>query len=124
MNKWLIIFLIATSSLQAYAFEDYIVSTKGKLTDIRIQDNKILDVSPITTIMNSKNTLLFHPLQTGKTRVSVLKNNKDRYYFNVEIEENETKIESQGDFEILSIDNPPEGYVLDFPPIKTSKEEG
>ena len=113
MNK-----LILFSNLQANAFEDYIISTNGKLTDISIENNKIVDVYPLITVMNEKNTLMLSPLQVGKTRVCVLKNDKEKIMFNVEVKENETIIDEVEGFDILSLDSPiKEEFQLDEPPI-------
>ena len=129
MKKWLIIALIFLSTLQAQAFEDYIIVTKGKLTNIKIEDNTIVDVCPLITIMNNKNTLIVHPLKQGKTSFSVLKNGKEKIIFDVEVQENKTKIGEVKSFEILSLDNPPEDkkedLFLDLPPmLNTNYKEG
>ena len=87
MKKFL--FLLCLIILPAQAFEDCVISTDGKLTDISIEQNDIIDVYPIFTIMNEKNTLFVHPLKAGKTRFCVLKNGKHG-------------------FEILGLDIPPE----------------
>ena len=118
MKKWFITSLILFSSLQTYAFEDYIITTKGKLTDISIEDNTIVDVCPLITILNDKNTLLVTPLKTGKTRFCVLKNTKEKVMFNIEITGNKTIIDNVNGFEILSIDQPGTGeFELDKPPM-------
>ena len=118
MKKFLLLALIISSTLQTYAFEDYILSTKGKLTNISIEDNTIVDVYPLITIMNNKNTLFISPLKVGKTRFSVLKNGKEKVIFNVEIEENKTFIKEVEGFEMLSLDMPEESnFVLDEPPM-------
>ena len=116
MNKWLITSLIFLSALQAQAFEDCIITTKGKLTDISIEDNKIVDVCPLITVGNDKNTLMVSPLKSGKTRFCVLKNNKDIVMFNIEITENKTKIDDVKGFEIFTLDSPFEDIILDLPP--------
>ena len=123
MKKWLVIAFILSINLQALAFEDYVVTTNGKLTKIEVFDNKILDVYPITTISNDKNTIFFHPLGVGKTKVSVLKNNKEKVFFNVDIKEDFTDIEKVEGFEIFSIDSPPESIELDLPPMKFNTKE-
>ena len=118
MKNFLLLALIISSTLQTYAFEDYILSTKGKLTNISIEDNTIVDVYPLITIMNNKNTLFISPLKIGKTRFSVLKNGKEKVIFNVEIEENKTFIKEVEGFEMLSLDMPEESnFVLDEPPM-------
>ena len=122
MRKLLLILLMFLTSLQVLAFEDYVVMTNGKLTDISIEDNTVIDVCPLVTISNSKNTLIVSPLKVGKTRFCVLKNDKEIVMFNVEVNENKTKIDDVKGFEILAIDAPFEEFVLDLPPqIKGGK---
>lgn len=118
MKKLLIALIFLTSS-SAFAFEDCIVTTSGKLTDISIEDNTVLNVHPLITIMNEKNTLLVQPLKEGQTRFCVLKDGKDKVMFNVKIEQNKTVINDVEGFDILSIDEPPaeEEFELDSPPM-------
>ena len=103
--------------------EDCIISTDGKLTDISIEHNDIIDVYPLITIMNEKNTLIVHPLKEGKTSFSVLKNGRDKKTFNVKVTPSNTFIEAVEGFEIMPLDNPPDNYEyeLDIPP-EISKE--
>ena len=111
--------LIFFMQLQAQALEDCIITTKGKLTDIKIEDNTVLNVYPLITIMNDKNTLMVTPLKTGKTSFSVLKNSKERIEFQVEIGENSTYIKEVKGFDILTIDEPESSeFKLDEPPTK------
>lgn len=116
----LIISLISTNSV--FAFEDCLIITDGKLSDIKIENNKIIDVYPLITVMNDKNTLMVHPLAVGKTRFCTLKNGKNIAVFTVEVKEDETLIDEIDGFEILPIDEPPEffDYELDLPPIGTN----
>lgn len=123
MKKLSLIILILFLQLQAYALEDCIIMTQGKLTDIKIEDNTLLNVYPLITIMNDKNTLMVSPLKEGKTSFSVLKNNKERFVFEVEITKNETFIKEVKGFEILTIDEPETNkFKLDEPPIKLGGE--
>ena len=119
MKKILTTIFLLCFTLQARAFEDYIIATNGKLTDISIEDNTIIDVYPLITIMNDKNTLIVSPLKTGKTRFCVLKNNKEKFMFNVEVSQNKTTIDDVKGFEILSIDvlQKEEELILDEPPL-------
>ncbi len=119
MIKKIFILLIILFTLQsAEAFEDCIITNDGKLTDISIEHNDIADVYPLITIMNDRNTLIVHPLKAGKTRVCVLKNNKEKVMFNIEVTEEKTIIDEVKGFDILTIDAPPEvyEYELDLPP--------
>ena len=124
IKKLCFTFLILFLGLHVHAFEGYIVTTDGKLTDISIEDNKIIDVYPLVTIMNQKNTLIVHPLKEGKTTFSVLKNNKQKYEFDVVVRKNETIVTGSDKFEILSIDLPPvQNEILDLPPQIQSEGE-
>lgn len=118
MKKLLLILCI--SMLPAQAFEDCVVSTNGKLSDISIENNEIIDVYPLYTVMNEKNTLFVHPLKVEKTRFCVLKNAKEIVMFNVDVTEENTVIDDVDGFDILTIDAPPqinEEFELDFPPL-------
>lgn len=117
-KKLILIILIFFLTLQVQAFEDYVIMTNGKLTDISIEDNSVIDVYPLITVMNDKNTLMLSPLKIGKTRFCVLKNNKEKVMFNVEVLEEKTIISEARGFEILSLDDPEgEKFELDEPPI-------
>lgn len=108
-------FLTFTSKVNAY--EDYLLISNGKLSDISIEDNTVVNVYPIITLMNNKNTLMITPLKTGKTRVCVLKNNKDIVMFNIVVEENKTLIDEVKGFDIFALDTPDiEQLELDEPP--------
>ncbi len=118
MRKFLL--LLSLIMLPSNAFQDCIITTKGKLSDISIEHNDIIDVYPLFTVMNEKNILFVHPLKEGSTRLCVLKNNKNIVMFNVEVKSDETIISEVEGFEIFSIDEPPELYneefELDLPP--------
>ena len=116
-----LIFLLSANTV--FAFQDCIIESDGKLTDISIENNTIVDVCPIFTIMNEKNTLYVHPLKEGQTRICVLKDGKQKVMFNIEITENETKIDDIEGFDILTIDEPPEEIDIDEPPEGLGNEK-
>ncbi len=116
-----LIFLLSTSTV--FAFQDCIIESDGKLTDISIENNTIVDVYPIFTVMNERNTLYVHPLKEGQTRICVLKNGKQKVMFNVQITENETKIDDVDGFDVLTIDEPPEEIDIDEPPEGLGEEK-
>ena len=103
---------------QVQAFEDYIITTDGKLTQISIENNQIIDVFPLITILNEKNTLIVHPLKEGITAFTVKKNGQEKFMFNILVEEDKTEISPNDGFEILPIDEPPiiMDYMIDEPP--------
>ena len=106
------------TALSTYAYEDCIITNNGKLTDISIEDNTIIDVYPLVTVMNDKNTLIVHPLKSGKTRFCVLKNNKNISMFTVEVNEFNTTINAPEGFEVFTLDKPTDDFEfeLDEPP--------
>ena len=110
--------LFIFSTLQSQAFEDCLILSDTKLVDIRIENNKIIDVYPLITVLNEKNILVVHPLTTGTTRFSILKNDKERVNFHVYVENNKTHIGEVKGFSILPLDEPPlsEEFELDLPP--------
>lgn len=113
-----LIALIITQNLQAQALEDCIITTNGQLTDIQIENNTIIDVFPLITVLNEKNTLIVHPLKTGITCFTVIKNLKEKALFHVKVTETETLIKEVDGYDIFSLDIPPdkESFELDLPP--------
>ncbi len=119
LKKCTILLIMLITTLGAQAFEDCIITTDGKLTDINIENNQIVNVSPLVTIMNERDTIIIQPLQVGKTTFSVVKDAETKIVFDVEITPNETIIKNVEGFEIFQLDNPPEflDCDLDEPPI-------
>ena len=102
IKKFALIFSILLITQSVQAFEDCIVTNNGKLTDISIEDNTVVDVYPLITVMNEKNTLIVHPIKKGKTRFCVLKNNKNISMFTVEVSEFNTTVNAPEGFEVLT----------------------
>lgn len=126
MKKYILILLFSILNLPVFAFEDCVISTNGKLTNIKIQNNDIIDVCPLITIMNDRNTLFVHPLKSGSTKFTIIKNGKDKYLFNVKVSEDSTQIDEVKGFDILTIDCPPRAYEyyfdLDEPPANSEDD--
>jgi len=126
-NLFIFLGLLIFTNLQAQAFEDCIIMADVPLVDIRIENNKIIDVCPLVTVMNEKNILIVHPMLEGITRFSVWKNYKEQVIFNVEVTESNTYIAPVDGFNIFTLDEPPqeEDFVLDLPPgLANSSEIG
>ena len=125
IKKLLYTFMFFTIILQANAFEDSIITTNGKLSNIKIEDNTIIEIYPLITIMNEKNTIIVQPLKEGFTTFTVMKNGKQEYKFEVNVNKKNTQISNNEDFEILSLDIPPQEELefLDFPPEKILEVE-
>lgn len=105
--------------LAGQTYEDCIITNNGKITDINIEDNSVIDVYPLVTIMNEKNTLIVHPLKAGKTRFCALKNEKQLVLFEVYATEFDTKVNAPKGFEVLTLDPPTDEFEfeLDTPPM-------
>ncbi len=121
-NKKFLLSLLAAQLLSctpSLAFEDYMLMTNGRLGDISIENNKIVDVYPLITVMNEKNTLIIHPLMKGSTRFCVLKNGKEKVMFSVTVADDKTTVSDVEGFSVLRIDAPPEiyEYDIDMPPM-------
>ncbi len=118
-NLAILLTLLIFQTSSCFAFEDGFISANKKLSDIKIEDNTVIDVFPLYTVMNEKNSLIVHPLKEGNTSFSVLKGGKDIVLFNVNVTEDETKISEADGFDVFQIDCPPNyyEYLLDEPPI-------
>ena len=122
IKKFLTILFMLITVTSAFAFEDSVIFSDGRLTDIKIKDNAIIDVYPLVTINNDKNTLFVHPLKEGETQFCTLKNGKNIVVFNVKVTKDKTFVEAKKGFEILSIDSPAFDYTIDKPPVKLKKD--
>lgn len=118
MRFLLLIVSIFILSAHVFAYESCIISADGKLTDISIEDNTIVDVYPLITIMNEKNTLFIQPIKTGETQVCLLKDGKEKVLFKVLVKNDETLITGLNGFEVFSLDDPPGVFEIDEPPTK------
>ena len=123
MNKFLTTIFILCFSLQAQAFEDFILSTDGKISNIKIENSSIVNINPLTTILNEKNTLFIIPQKLGETSFSLQKNN-ETFKFSIKIDEEETTISEIDGFEIVSLDSHPVilDCEIDAPPEFKPKE--
>ena len=119
-TQYSLLLCLTILSSPVFAYQDLIITTDGRLTDISIKNNKLVDVYPLITVMNEKNTLIVHPLTVGSTRICVLKNNKNIFMFNIKITKDETIIDEVEGFDILPIDKPfkdEDKFELDKPQI-------
>ena len=106
-----------------FSYEDCIIASDGKLTNIKIEDNTVVDVCPLITIMNEKNILVVHPLKTGQTKVCILKNDKEIIDFEVNVKDQETIVEEVEGLEVLTLDAPDEPIEIDEPPLLEEVKE-
>ena len=122
MIKKILIFSIFLTTLSAHAYEDCIITSDGKLTDIKIQDPSVVNIYPVVTVMNEKNTFIIHPLKEGKTSVCVLKEGSNIIDFEVSVKGDETVVEEVDGLEFLTLDEPETPFELDTPPSVKQKE--
>ena len=117
-NVFKILVMLFLTTLQSQAFEDCIIVSDEPLVDIKIENNKIIDVCPLITVMNEKNILIVHPLSEGVTCFTVWKGYKEKLFFNVKVSETQTFIPEVDGVSIFTMDEPPEGdsSFLDLPP--------
>ena len=122
--KSLLLFFFLLFMQSVFAYEDCIITAEGRMSDIKIQHNDIIDVFPLITVMNDKNTIIVHPLKTGQTKFSVVKDN-NKFLFDVKVTEEKTYVNNVDGFEILTIDCPPseEYFELDEPPTEFEIDE-
>ena len=121
-KKFLTVLFLISTILPSFSFEDYIVFSDKKLSDISIKDNTVVDIYPLVTINNKKDILFIQPLKEGETKFCVLKNGKDIVMFDISITKNKTSISCPEGFEVLSMDIPEESFELDKPPVKTPEK--
>lgn len=126
MKRILLTLLIFLSTISAQAFQDCVITSDGKLTDISIEDNTVVNVYPLVTVLNTKNILILHPLKEGQTRVCVLKNGKEKIMFGVTVNSENTEIEEVNGIESFTLDvpefpQPEEDTFLDLPPVLPEK---
>ena len=122
IKKIFTIIFILNTALSVQAFEDCIITSDGELTNIKVEDNTIVDIIPITTILNEKNTFILHPLKTGKTNICILKNNKNLIEFGVVVQDEETIVEESDGIDILTLDEPDEPIEIDEPPNEINNQ--
>lgn len=123
MKKIILTTLIFLTSLQAQAFEDFVLSTGTKISNIKIKDTSVININPLTTILNEKNTLFIIPQKIGETSFSLQKDGKI-FNFNIVVKDNETIISENNEFEIVSLDTHPQilDCEIDTPPVLKKKE--
>ena len=122
--KIFLIILLSAIPISVFAYQECLITADDKLSDIKVEHNDIIDVYPLITIMNDKNTLIVHPLKEGTSKFIVTKGKKDKLLFSVNVGKKETIIDHVDGVEIFQIDTPPVMYEydLDEPPLIKSNE--
>ena len=117
IKKFLTTLLIFYTTLAGHAYQDCILTSDEKLTDIQVGDETIVSVSPLVTILNEKNTIIIHPLREGETKVCMLKNEKNIIDLNIKVTQEETIVSESNGIDIFVLDEPEEIFEIDEPPI-------
>ncbi len=98
-----------------------IISSSSRLSDIKIEHNDIINVYPLITLTNDKKVLIIEPLKEGVSRFIVTKDKKEPVVFSAHVEADRTIIDAPQEFEVLTLDIPPQAYeyefILDEPPL-------
>ena len=113
-RKILLFSLFFAFILPAYSFEDVIISSDSRLSDIKIEYNDIINVYPLVTISNDKKVLIIEPLKTGSSRFIVTKDKKEQVVFSVKVNSDETFVNAPEGFDVLPVDIPSEIYEYEF----------
>ncbi|MBP7212363.1 hypothetical protein KBA27_05960 [bacterium] len=94
---------------------DYMISTNSQIRASSVTDQNYLTIDQFCTLHNEKNSLLIHPVRTGKTQFVIIMKS-GRYIFNV-ITSNDyptdNKPVKKGIFTITTVDNPPDTDASD-----------
>ena len=125
MKNLLIIFsILLLSANSTFAFEDCVLSSDTKLTNLKVEPEEIVNINPIYTIKNEKNMFILQPTKIGKSKLKFTRNNDENIVLDIEVTEDETIIDKIDGIEIFSLDsiennenNINEDFELDPPPI-------
>ena len=98
----------------SFAFEDVVISSTSKLSDIKIEYNDVINVYPLITLTNDKKILMIEPLKEGHSRFIVTKDKKEQAIFSVKVEAERTIVNAPDNFEVLPLDIPAEIYEYEF----------
>lgn len=119
-NLLILLTFLSFNFSSAFAFEEYIILADEPVKKITVTDNNIVEVAPVFTIMNEKNTIIVSPKKIGKTTFKITQKNTITD-FDVEVTEEKTVLSPKPGFEMILFDIPPEFLELDKPPVMRVK---
>ena len=108
MKKFLLLLLITMIPFQAFAFEDYIITSDKPVKAVFSSDDSIVSVAPFFTIDNNKDTIIVKTKKEGNAEITVKRNDKD-VVIKVSVESDKTTFESGDEFVFFPLDKPEEG---------------
>lgn len=106
MKRLLFIAVICLIPLQAYAFEDYIITSDKPVTSVISTDESTVFVQPFFTIDNGKNIIMLKAQKVGKAAV-IIKINGREEAVNVDISSDKTILSPVDGLSYFSLDTPP-----------------
>lgn len=117
MKKVLTIALFSVLIQPDFAYEDLIISNTNTITQIKNRTPDIINIEPIYTIMNERNTVLINVLTEGIADFSLELETGKVANFELSASKNKTEIKkSAKDFNIFVVDDYVESVELDLPP--------
>lgn len=105
MKQFLMILLIFGVSLEAFALEDYIITSCEKVENIFVRNKNIVEVIPTFTIDNDKKILFLKAKNEGET-VVIIDTVDGEKIINVKVFETKTDLSPVEGFKYFIFDKP------------------
>ena len=115
MKKFLILTAFIIFSLQAQAYDDYIMTSDKPVKSVKSSDESVVKIRPVFTIDNNKQTIIITPQKKGKAEITVNLVDKDVTVI-VEITQEQTIFKADNDFAFFTMDIPDEAIEVLPPP--------
>ncbi len=108
MKKCLLILSILSVQLQAFAFEDYILTSDKPVKSVSSSDESIVSVMPFFTIDNNKDRIIVKSKREGNAEINVKRYDKD-IVVKVRVTPEKTVFQSGDDVIFFPLDMPENG---------------
>ena len=105
MNKFFLSALIMCTTLQAYAFEDYIITSDKPVKSVHSSNSSVVSVTPFFTIDNAKNIILAKALNSGRA-VIIIKTEDGEQAVNVKVSKDKTVLSQEDGLSYFKLDIP------------------
>ena len=115
MKKFLILTAFIIFSLQAQAYDDYIMTSDKPVKSVKSSDESVVKIRPVFTIDNNEQTIIITPQKKGKAEITVNLVDKDVTVI-VEITQEQTIFKADNDFTFFPMDIPDEAIEVLPPP--------
>lgn len=108
MKKLILIALLVLFEISpCMAFQNYMLMTDYKLSNIKVSNENILTVEPMVNLKYYGQAMMLIPHNVGNTRLSFCKGKK-RVNLCIRVKENETCIKRVNGVKLIPVDLPPE----------------